>query len=702
MLDPSPRVRAALGDALRRIPVTEPDTIALIMRLGRERITGDPWGVYDRDFERYLVRWALEQHPEQVVAFLDSPLGRALPVESRLLAVLALEPRAAATALVTMLSEIDRPIDDEEIRMLASQVEMPEVASALGRLATAPASRGRTLRALLRFRTSLKNPGLGPIVARAATQLLAASANDADTLLALELAGGFAVRGLQPQVTALCIDPSASRDVRRAAIRGCGRWERCRPRPPANCSPPQPTIRRPDPMSSPRGPSRETPPPVEALVNAWDELSFFERQTAASLLSRHRDGAKALVAAVTADDIDVSSLPLGVLGDLLAVLGNDPTLEKLWADLAAVAPSVLRFSGAAAGAGPTVSLDGAFTVEAWAHLEAPIGNEDGLLAGDGLIDMNFHDGSFRVWTKGHADIAVAKSKATPDQWRHYAVTRDAEGTFRIYIDGELDAESRARETVPYPELRIGWSTPRRGGTRGRLAEFRVWNTARTAEEIRADFDRSYVGDDRRPDSLVSSYGGSDWGDLLGDARVEPAIDAPMLVTAADIEKRTEKFARYRQLAGAGGDPAKGRNLFTTRCLTCHQQGGHGGKIGPALDGLWLTGPEAILRNVLTPNAAMEGGYRAFRVVTRDGRVVQGLLVSQDTEAIVIRQPDTADLRIPARTWPRPASPRSRSCPKGSSSRCHRRTSLTSSPSSRRSRSAHRGRDPGTTRSALAS
>jgi putative heme-binding domain-containing protein len=45
---------------------------------------------------------------------------------------------------------------------------------------------------------------------------------------------------------------------------------------------------------------------------------------------------------------------------------------------------------------------------------------------------------------------------------------------------------------------------------------------------------------------------------------------------------------------------------------------------------------------------MEGGYRAFRIVTRDGRVVQGLLVSQDAEAIVIRQPDTADLRIPAR------------------------------------------------------
>ncbi|MFM9115569.1 MAG: hypothetical protein ACKOU6_05350, partial [Planctomycetota bacterium] len=57
--------------------------------------------------------------------------------------------------------------------------------------------------------------------------------------------------------------------------------------------------------------------------------------------------------------------------------------------------------------------------------------------------------------------------------------------------------------------------------------------------------------------------------------------------------------------------------------------------------------EAILRNVLPPNAALEGDYRSFRVVTRDGRVVQGLLVSQDADAIVIRQPDVADIRVAA-------------------------------------------------------
>lgn len=120
------------------------------------------------------------------------------------------------------------------------------------------------------------------------------------------------------------------------------------------------------------------------------------------------------------------------------------------------------------------------------------------------------------------------------------------------------------------------------------------------------------------------------------------------MTAADLAARAEKFARFRQLADAGGDAAKGKLLFAARCLTCHQQGGQGGKVGPVLDGVGATGIEAILRNVLTPNAAMEGGYRNFRVVTKDGRLVQGLLVSRDANAIVIRQPNTADIRFTAK------------------------------------------------------
>jgi len=648
--DPSPRVRAALGDALRRIPVTEPDTIALIMKLGGGRVEGDAWDVYDRDFERYLTRWALEKHPAAVTAFLDSPAGRALPLDNRLLATLALEPQAAALALVNLLPEMQRPLDVQEVRVLAAQAEVPAVAAALERLALDPASRAATLRALLSFRTSVMNPGIQSIVAKATAAILGEGVKSPDAALGIELAGAYKLRSLEAEVGTMIGDPQATTEQRRAAIRclrEIGEMSVHTMQALLSATANDATLRA-DAIAA-CAESRD-PGTCAALVAAWDDLAFAERGVVAAGLARHREGARALLAACRGDDIDAATLPIAVLADMRQVLPNDPQFDAVWTDVTAGAPQVLRLTGNDAGAGPAVSLDGPFTVEAWVSLEPPVGDEDSLLAARGVIDMNFFGGTFRVWTREHRDIVVAESPTTPDAWTHYAVSRDAEGTFRIYVNGELDAESRRRETTPYPDVRVGVSTPqgKNKGTRGRFAEFRVWNTARSADEIRADFDRSYVGDDRRPASLVTVHGGTAWGELAGDARVEPAIDAPAFVTSAQLAARAEKFSHFRRLAEAGGSAELGRQLFATRCLTCHQQGGRGGRIGPALDGLGLTGTEAILRNVLTPNAAMEGGYRAFRVVTRDGRVVQGLLVSQDAEAIVIRQPDTADLRIPAR------------------------------------------------------
>jgi putative heme-binding domain-containing protein len=57
------------------------------------------------------------------------------------------------------------------------------------------------------------------------------------------------------------------------------------------------------------------------------------------------------------------------------------------------------------------------------------------------------------------------------------------------------------------------------------------------------------------------------------------------------------------------------------------------------------GLEAILRNLLTPNAAMESAYRIFRVERRDGSVLDAFFVSEDADAVVIRLPGAADQRL---------------------------------------------------------
>src|SRR5439155_5260381 len=110
-------------------PLLEQDraAIALLVRMTREPLagplarntqTGKPIKVrqaYDREFERYLVRAALEKHPQQLAAFLESGAAKSLPLENRLLAALALEPKVSASHVAQLLPELRRAPGEEEL-----------------------------------------------------------------------------------------------------------------------------------------------------------------------------------------------------------------------------------------------------------------------------------------------------------------------------------------------------------------------------------------------------------------------------------------------------------------------------------------------------------------------------------------------------------------------------------------------------------
>ena len=42
----------------------------------------------------------------------------------------------------------------------------------------------------------------------------------------------------------------------------------------------------------------------------------------------------------------------------------------------------------------------------------------------------------------YRNIVIAKTAATPGQWTHYALTRDAAGKLSVFVDGALEATSK--------------------------------------------------------------------------------------------------------------------------------------------------------------------------------------------------------------------------------------------------------------------
>ena len=354
------------------------------------------------------------------------------------------------------------------------------------------------------------------------------------------------------------------------------------------------------------------------------------------------------------------------------MLGDDADLAALMQEMASLFRPMLRLNGEENAWTETgLTLDGPFTVETWVKLDPGIDNNDSLLGSVGALDMNFFGSQFRVWVGGGVhDAIVAKKKTVADVWTHIAVTRDAKGMFRIYQNGELDSAESKPVTQKFENVRIGWGAPAKG-TAGWLSEFRIWNRERSAWEIRADFDRSFeVGQASRLSPKTKEAGavekarslsalqtdgtgrmpvllftGNSWGKLHAGAKVQATQDFPPLLTTAEAAALAEKFAKFHVLAEQPGDLAKGKAMFTTVCQQCHSVGGQGGQVGPVLNGAGALGVEALLRNLLTPNAAMEPGYRVFRVELKDGDVLDGIRVGEDKDAIVLRRPNIDDTRI---------------------------------------------------------
>jgi putative heme-binding domain-containing protein len=626
----------------------------------------NPWPRYEREFERYLARWAMELNPASTAALLATPAGRALPLENRVLATLALGGKDAAIGLARLTPELTRPLADEEVRALAAHFAEPAVREALTSSLSSASTRAPVLRALLTLRTSLDTTPLTAALTTAASALLA-STDTADLTLGAQVAGAFKLAATEPALTALLTRDLAPlstlsaqlstsspalaslRALRENALGPVAAFERLAR------SATDSSVR--DEALAALAASRDATAPA-LLVALLPSLTLSQRGTALDRLAGTTTGATAILAGLRANTVSKTDLGLNTADKLRTLLPADPTVAALWKEIGGDAQRALRLDGAHADYSATqLTLTGPFTVECWAKLDPTINNVDALLSAPGQVSINFHAAQLRVWLSAHspADIVVAKKKTAPRVWTHYAITRDATGIFRLFINGELDATSTTANPAPLTALDLGRANPKNGGTAGWLAEFRVWSVARSAKEIRENFDRSLtlsaVGGHvpvpaLRPAHLTHVFSSAQWGPLQGKAHLDFTDDAPALLTAAEAAVQDEKFTRFRKLATTRGNPEQGRQLFTTICLACHQFAGKGGAIAPALDGVGNTGVEALLRNILTPSAAMESAYRTFRVVATDGSVREGFLVEESADSLVLRTPGAEDRRIP--------------------------------------------------------
>lgn len=636
---------------------------------GRTIKTGE---AYEREFERYLTRLHLEKFPGELSQFLESPKAPSLPTENLLLASLALDPKSSAVRVAKLLPQLRRAPGDEELLRLAQFPDEPGVAEALKVVLQKPETRTGALESLLRVRTKLDAAKLAPLLTDAARELLSQN-NPSAMELGTKLASAFQLAGVEAELVRVLVQGWAGypkleakeyllRPESLAALQALRELKSERVDLFAKLAEKGGAAEQQAAVAA-LAASRNVKGPQQ-LASLYSSLPAAAKKSAMSGLSSTPAGASALVKAVRNGGIAKDEIDGATFDKLQAVLGDDADLGALMQEMASLFRPALRLNGEDNAWSETdLTLDGPFTVETWVKLDPGIDNNDGILGSPGTLDMNFFGGQFRVWVGGGThDAIVAKKKTVPDVWTHLAVTRDAKGMFRIYQNGELDTDDSKPAPQKFEQVRLGWTAPAKG-TAGWLSEFRIWNRERTATEVRADFDRSFDGT-AKPDGLVGLFSGTSWGKPHGGAKVQKTQDFPPLLTESEAKTLAGKFAKFQALAVESGDAAKGKALFTTTCQQCHSIAGQGGQVGPVLNGAGALGVEALLRNILTPNAAMEPGYRAFRVELKEGDVLDGIRVSEDKDAIVLRRPNLDDTRIAQKDVRKAAFTKSSMMPEG--------------------------------------
>jgi putative heme-binding domain-containing protein len=101
--------------------------------------------------------------------------------------------------------------------------------------------------------------------------------------------------------------------------------------------------------------------------------------------------------------------------------------------------------------------------------------------------------------------------------------------------------------------------------------------------------------------------------------------------------RSTVVESFKPAITMSAEVARGRKIYQERCISCHRAQGEGFVVGPDLVTVKNAGKEKLLANILDPSAEVAGNYVAYLLETKDGQALLGLISSDSTSTVTIRQ-----------------------------------------------------------------
>ena len=173
---------------------------------------------------------------------------------------------------------------------------------------------------------------------------------------------------------------------------------------------------------------------------------------------------------------------------------------------------------------------------------------------------------------------------------------------------------------------------------------------------------------------------ADLVDRMSDGKVAPEIQLDLMEAAAIRRTPPVRRALGRletkhggdgplarfQACLEGGDPERGRSLYTdnaqAQCVRCHKLNGNGGTTGPELGGVATRSRRPLLlQSLIDPDAEIANGFGTVQLALNDGRILSGLIRSEENGIVKLELSDGKTRLIPSgdideRSHPRSAMP----------------------------------------------
>jgi putative membrane-bound dehydrogenase-like protein len=125
-----------------------------------------------------------------------------------------------------------------------------------------------------------------------------------------------------------------------------------------------------------------------------------------------------------------------------------------------------------------------------------------------------------------------------------------------------------------------------------------------------------------------------------DPQIEPRIKE-IIPSQAAGRNRDEVVAHFTPALEQMGDRARGAVAFEKHCLACHTVQSRGQRVGPDLSGIGARAKDSLLVDLFDPSRQVTPQYVAYTLLTGEGQVLSGVLVSETATSVTLRRAEGA-------------------------------------------------------------